>query len=360
MLEMAHSLGIKSLKLNLERKIIKNHLGKDNATKLALESKIFDLKKLNKECINYISQNFKDVKIFKNDIIDLDFDSFKNLMNSDEINIETEKDISEFILDYIKSRRDLPEEEKEKETEIKPNENENKEENKNIEENQENANNEEKKEEEKKEEGNEENKDNKEKDDENEKWKKYLYELKDSTKRKKLSKEQEKELIMCIRFSYLPHTELTKLISEPVMSEFKDILLQALSLKLNSYEGTQNNLIDTKIFNSSPRLCYQNIDNNNNNNLNNNDFNQQNINDYNINQSMPNPNNLNNPNYFNNKNSFIKNIPNNNRMYKSEFYNNNNNNNRYHKFKNNYNMNINEEEYQNNNPNNNIDNYNDY
>ena len=75
---------------------------------------------------------------------------------------------------------------------------------------------------------------------------------------------------------------------------------------------------------------------------------------------MPNPNNLNNPNYFNNKNSFIKNIPNNNRMYKSEFYNNNNNNNRYHKFKNNYNMNINEEEYQNNNPNNNIDNYNDY
>ena len=362
MLEMAHSLGIKSLKLNLEKKIIKNHLGKDNATKLALESKIFDLKKLNKECIKYISQNFKDVKIFKNDIIDLDFDSFKNLMNSDEINIETEKDISEFILDYIKSRRDLPEEEKEKETEIKPNENENKEENKNIEENQENANNEEKKEEEKKEEGNEENKDNKEKDDENEKWKKYLYELKDSTKRKKLSKEQEKELIMCIRFSYLPHTELTKLINEPVMSEFKDILLQALSLKLNSYEGTQNNLIDTKIFNSTPRLCYQNIDNNNNNNLNNNDFNQQNINDYNINQSMPNPNNLNNPNYFNNKNSFIKNIPNNNRMYKSEFYNNNNNNNnnRYHKFKNNYNMNINEEEYQNNNPNNNIDNYNDY
>ena len=345
LLEMSHSLGIKSLKLNLENKIIKKYLGKDNATKLALESKIFDLKKLNKEAINYITENFKEVKIFKNDIIDLDFESFKNLMNSDKINIFSEKDISEFILDYIKSRRDLPEEEKEKlelkETQINSNENNNKNDDINQE-NRENINNEEEKKEE-----NEEKKDEEKKEDEikendaNEKWKKYLYELKDSIKRKKLSKEQEKELIMCIRFAYIPHNELVKLTNEPMMSDFKDILLQALSLKLNSYEENQNNEIETKnIFNSNPRICFQKIEKS---------INPQNNYDniMNINQSMPNPN-------INNiypKTSFNYNNDPNNGMYRSDFYN--------IKRNNNYNEKINEEEYHYNN-NDNIDNYNDY
>ena len=345
LLEMSHSLGIKSLKLNLENKIIKKYLGKDNATKLALESKIFDLKKLNKEAINYITENFKEVKVFKNDIIDLDFESFKNLMNSDKINIFSEKDISEFILDYIKSRRDLPEEEKEKlelkETQINSNENNNKNDDINQE-NRENINNEEEKKEE-----NEEKKDEEKKEDEikendaNEKWKKYLYELKDSIKRKKLSKEQEKELIMCIRFAYIPHNELVKLTNEPMMSDFKDILLQALSLKLNSYEENQNNEIETKnIFNSNPRICFQKIEKS---------INPQNNYDniMNINQSMPNPN-------INNiypKTSFNYNNGPNNRMYSSDFYN--------IKRNNNYNEKINEEEYHYNN-NDNIDNYNDY
>ena len=345
LLEMSHSLGIKSLKLNLENKIIKKYLGKDNATKLALESKIFDLKKLNKEAINYITENFKEVKIFKNDIIELDFESFKNLMNSDKINIFSEKDISEFILDYIKSRRDLPEEEKEKlelkETQINSNENNNKNDDINQE-NRENINNEEEKKEE-----NEEKKDEEKKEDEikendaNEKWKKYLYELKDSIKRKKLSKEQEKELIMCIRFAYIPHNELVKLTNEPMMSDFKDILLQALSLKLNSYEENQNNEIETKnIFNSNPRICFQKIEKS---------INPQNNYDniMNINQSMPNPN-------INNiypKTSFNYNNDPNNRMYRSDFYN--------IKRNNNYNEKINEEEYHYNN-NDNIDNYNDY
>ena len=57
LLELAHCLGIKSLKLNLENKIIKNYIDKDNVTKLALESKIFDLQKLNKECISFIIKN---------------------------------------------------------------------------------------------------------------------------------------------------------------------------------------------------------------------------------------------------------------------------------------------------------------
>ena len=352
-LELAHSLGIKSLKLNLEKKIIKNHLGKDNATKLAIESKIFDLKKLNKECINYIIQYFKDVKIFKNDIMDLDFETFKNIMNSDSINIETEKDISDFVLNYIKSRRDLPEEEKEekpeiKEEQIKPNENENNEENKNIEENNQENKEEEKQDEEKKEEEKKEENDIKEVKEENnekEKWKKYLYELKDSTKRKKLNNEQEKELIMCIRFSFLPHYELNKLINEPVMNDFKDILLQALSLKLNSYE-TQNIENNNNIFNSKPRLCFQTNENMNNNMNNNMEFESQNNYDMvNYNQSMP---NLQAPSFYNrNKNSFNQNIPNN-PMYKSMDRNN---------YNYNYMPNIKEEEEY---KNDNINNYNEY
>ena len=349
LLELAHSLGIKSLKLHLEKKIMKNYLGKDNATKLALESKIFDLKKLNKEAINYITENFKEVKIFKSDIIDLDFDSFKNIMNSDKININTEKDVSEFILDYIKSRRDLPEENQEKlelkETQINPNENN---ENKNIEENKENQDNKENdnNEEEKKEEEVKEIEEKKENDDANEKWKKYLFELKDSTKRKKLTKEQEKELIMCIRFAFLPHNELAKLTNEPIMNDFKDILLQALSLKLNSYEENQNNEIsNNKIFNSNPRLCFQNIES---------DINPQNNKDnydiVNINQSMPNLNN----NKFFQKSSFNYNNETNNNLYKSDFYNIKRNN------INNYNQDINEEEEYQNNKNKNIDNYYDY
>ena len=53
-LELSHSLGIKSLKLHLEKKIINNYIGKDNVSKLAIESKMFDLQKLNKECIKFI------------------------------------------------------------------------------------------------------------------------------------------------------------------------------------------------------------------------------------------------------------------------------------------------------------------
>ena len=348
LLELAHSLGIKSLKSNLEKKIIKNHLGKDNATKLAIESKIFDLKKLNKECTNYIIQYFKDVKIFKNDIMALDFETFKNIMNSDSINIETEKDISDFVLNYIKSRRDLPEEEKEekpeiKEEQIKQNENENNEKNKNIEENnEEKANNEEEKKEDEKKEENE-IKEIKEENNENEKWKKYLYELKDSTKRKKLNNEQEKELIMCIRFAFLPHYELNKLINEPVMNDFKDILLQALSLKLNSYE-TQNIENNNNIFNSKPRLCYKTNENINNNMNNNMEFELQNNYDMvNYNQSMP---NLQTKFYNKNKNSFNQSIPNN-PMYRSMNRNN---------YNHNYIPNKNEEEYKNDN----INNYNEY
>ncbi len=327
LLELAHSIGIKSLKLHLEKKIIKNYIEKDNVTKLIIESKIFDLPKLNKECISFIINNFKHVKIFKSDIIDLDFNTFKQIIESDDINIDNEKDISDFVISYIQSRKVLKEEQPEIEVKKENKENEEKKD----EENQENPENQEKNDE--KNEKNEENNEQTEKKmSEGEKWRKYLYELKDMVKRKPLTKEEEKELILCIRFNFLPHTDLVRLTNEPIMNDYKDLLLSALSLKLNSYEESINNNIDKNIFNLNPRKVQRqenyNINNNMNNDINRNNNNlyySQNIYRSNNNNEMMN----NNKPMFNSNNEF---------MFRNTLNNNNNNDD-------NYNYNDNEMNY---------------
>ena len=289
LLELSHCLGIKSLKLNLEKKIINNFIQKDNATKLALDSKIFDLQKLNKESINFIVKNFKEVKIFKNDIIDLDFDTFKQIITSEEINIDNEKEISDCVIDYIKSRRELPEEKEEKKEKGE------KKENNNEEEKKEEEKKEEKKEEEKKNDEEKEKEKDKNENDVYEKWKKYLNDLKDSVKKKKLSKDQEKELIACIKFDNLSHSELLRLTNEPIMNEYKDLLLKSLSSKLQSYEEGQNN-DNNRPPNMNQRFYSQNQDRDNNNINENPNFyysrnNYDNRNNFDIlkNKSIPNP-----------------------------------------------------------------------
>ena len=246
-LELSHSLGIKSLKLHLEKKIINNYIGKDNVSKLAIESKIFGLQKLNKECIKFIINNFKFLKEFKNDIIDLDFDTFKQIINSNEINIENERDISNLVVNYIKLRREIEEikeikeeiknEQDKKEKEIKKEEENIKEERKeeeNIKKEEAKKEEENIKEEEKKKEEENIKEENKNKENNiNEKWNKYLNEFKGIVKKKRLTEEQEKDLILCIRFNYLSHSELVKLTNETIMNEYKDLLLKALSMKLN-------------------------------------------------------------------------------------------------------------------------------
>ena len=332
LLELSHCLGIKTLKLNLENKIIKNYLDKDNVAKLAIESKIFDLQKLNKECINFIIKNFKDVKIFKNDILDLDFDTFKQIMSSEQINIDNEKDISDFVINYIKTRREIPDEIIE-----------NKENKENIIKEEEKK--EEKKEEEKKEEDKEKEKEKEKNENINEKWKNDLLKLKESVKKRKLSKEEEKEIIMCIKFDNLSHTELVRLTNEPIMNEYKDLLLKSLSSKLKSYEGMGNN--DNQEMNMNPRFYspHKNLndsknrfyysDNTFNNNRNNFEFMNH--------KSMSNPEFS---NYPENPKIYTNNTPN----EESEFFNsqirnnlkyyNNNSRNVYNNSRNNYNNNF--------------------
>jgi len=276
-LELSHSLGIKSLKLHLEKKIIKNYIGKDNVSKLAIESKIFDLQKLNKECIKFIINNFKYLKEFEKDIIELDFDTFKEIINSNEINIENERDISNLVINYISLRRELEEikeeinNEKREEDKKTKEENNKEEEKKKEDENKKEEGKEEeniKEEEKKKEEENiKEENENKE-NNVNEKWNKYLNDFKDKVKKKRLTEEQEKDLILCIRFNYLSHSELVKLTNEAIMNEYKDLLLKALSMKLNYYEEEASNDDNNKIFNTNPRNALnQKNENRNNKNL---------------------------------------------------------------------------------------------
>ena len=135
----------------------------------------------------------------------------------------------------------------------------------------------------------------------NEKWNKYLNKFKDNVKKKRLTEVQEKDLILCIRFNYLSHSELVKLTNEIIMNEYKDLLLKALSMKLNYYEEESTN-DDNKIFNLNPR-----------------------------NALIQKNENRNNSKFYNSEKYFNRDLMNNNLIYKSDFnnisnYNFNNNN----------------------------------
>ena len=310
MLELAHCLGIKSLNKNLEKLIIKKFLKDDNMIKISEESNNFELPELHKECSNRIKKNIGNVSNKTKELTELNYETFKDIISSDEIDLEGEKEIADLVLEYIKSRREIPEEkESEKiveKIEIKVNQEiinqengEKKEEEKKEEE--EKKDEEEKKEEEKKEEeeekkideqNNEENKppentqpqpqlQNDENDPYNQ-WKKHLQEIETKSKKKRLTPEEEKTLVYCIRFSFLSHADLISLSNDPIMKDYKDLLLQGLSARLNTYENTddQKNLI-----NLTPRNYLRgqqatnikpNLSNNNNmyNNINNMDMNQ--------------------------------------------------------------------------------------
>ena len=98
LLQYSHSLGILNLKNYLEDLIIQNHINNETVSKLINESILFELPKLENECIKFLSKNFGDIiDNSKDDILNYDFDSFKNLVSSDEIIIDSEKDICDLI-----------------------------------------------------------------------------------------------------------------------------------------------------------------------------------------------------------------------------------------------------------------------
>jgi len=264
--ELAHCLQIKSLKDNLEKIIIKNFLDEDNIIKICEESQKYELNEVKKVCKENIIKNLGNIKNAKDELTNINYDTFKEIISSDEIDTENEKNICDLVIGYIKFRRNIPEEKEEIKENINininnneiNNENEKPEENKeNIEENKEN--NEENKE------NNEENKENEEQKEEEIKvniknnieeedpyilWKKKLEEIKKNLKQKRLTSEQEKDLVSCIRFSFLSHADLIALNNEPLMDNFKDLIMQGLSARLDTYENADEKNV---VINLKPR-----------------------------------------------------------------------------------------------------------
>ena len=58
-------------------------------------------------------------------------------------------------------------------------------------------------------------------------------------KRSKLSETQKRELLQEVRFAFVEHSTLVGLSGHPIFKHFSDILLEALSAKLNRYEETK-------------------------------------------------------------------------------------------------------------------------
>ena len=284
-LELAHCLQIKSLCSNLEKIIIKHFLKDENMIKISEESNIFELDELRKECSNKIKTSLGNIKNKSKELTELKYDTFKDIISSDELDVEQEKDVAELVIEYIKSRRNIPEEKKEvppEEKNLENNENqenhENKEENKNNEEPPQNQENQDE---------NNENIQNEENNKENlyNNWKKHLEQLLKNSKKNRLSPEEEKMLILCIRFSYLSHADLIGLTNEPIMENYKDLILQGLSARLDSYENTKEK---KTIINLAPRhylRAKQQVSNNNINKdeLKNNDYKEINDEDFNNN-----------------------------------------------------------------------------
>ena len=288
--EIAHCLKIKSLKEHLEKIIINNFLNEENEIKICEESNLFEMENVFQQCKENIIKNLGIIPNSKKEMTLLKYDIFRDIISSDELYVQNEKDICDLVIEYIKSRREIPEE-KQDIKEIK--EINNNELNKNIIQNNENLN-----EEEKKEENNPENQENNEEKKEeneiheekiNEKndikennendpyniWKKHIEELKQNSIKKRLSSEEEKNLVSCIRFSFLSHADLISLNNEPIMHNFKDLIMQGLSARLDTYENAKEKNI---IINLKPRKYLKKKQEVNNPNINNNNTNTNNTN----------------------------------------------------------------------------------
>ena len=264
-LSYAHCLGIKSLVQHLEQAIMKNVVNENNVTKVLNDAILYEMPQLKDVCLNKIKGIYGKINEGeKKNILDFNFDMFKAMISSDDIEVANEKEICQLVEEYIKDRRALaPVEEKKPEEEKK--EEEKKEEEKKEEEKKEGE--EEKKEEEKNEEPKkmetvpEEAKEseatlpNRNPTELFDSWKNHLTSIKTYLQKKSLTPEQERELILCIRFSFLSHSDLVGYTTNPIIGQHKDLLLEGLSVRLNTYESASQGPLQ---INLTPRKFYIN------------------------------------------------------------------------------------------------------
>ena len=67
--------------------------------KISEESNIFELDELYKECLNKIKKNIGNIKNKNKEMTELKYDTFKDIISSDEIDVEKEKEISDLVIE---------------------------------------------------------------------------------------------------------------------------------------------------------------------------------------------------------------------------------------------------------------------
>ena len=250
-LPFTHCLQIKSLLKNLEKYFCENILKDENVLILIKESILFELNDLHNLCLErliqcYNKQRIKNV-LFQKELMDLNYIDFKKFVSSDVIDMENEKQIYDTIKLYIESRRLIKNEFNQKELSkqniqvvvgLDTNNVINNSDNNNI-------NNEEKKEVEF-----QTFQTNTINSNYLTKWKNYLDKQKNLLIKFPLKKIEEKELILCIRFSLLSNQDLILISTDPFISDYNDFVLQGISLRLNEYEKIEENSI---LFNTKNR-----------------------------------------------------------------------------------------------------------
>ena len=268
-LSFAHCLGVQSLMDNLEEFLMEAFVNEENVAKVINESIIYGLPKLKEFCAMKINAAFANPTNLSA-LLDCNYETFKAIVQNDNLDVDNEKIVCDLVLEYIAQRRKiaeemqaLAEEEKKKQEEQAIQQVEDKP--------QEGGDEQKPPEEEQKppEEGQkppeEQPPENKPPEDEQKppeeqppeikkeeenasnpiqdptellnNWKTQITEIKSSLVKQPITPEQERELILCIRFSFLTHNELLSYSSNPLLLSHKDLVLEGLSVRLNKFEG---------------------------------------------------------------------------------------------------------------------------
>ncbi len=227
LMALSHSLGVTKLTNLIGEYITKNILTEDNCGRIFYEAIVYENENLMTDCLNILKRHFHKVCKNLNEfqiIIDLPLDVFKKLITADDLVVNSEKEICDVVINYIKARKNIVQE-GEKPEAVKPAEGE---------ENAENA-----------EKPPEESKPNEPKSDELkpegelnfvERNKKQLEQMRKKMVKKPLTPQEERSLVEAIRFSFLAHSELLSISVDEIMKPHNDLILEGLSMRLNSYE----------------------------------------------------------------------------------------------------------------------------
>lgn len=211
--------------------------------KFSQEDWVFSLiKKISLNMNFYLKDEISRAKL-----LDLPFEHCKALLSRDDLFVENEDLVFKFVLDYIKKREVFEEEEilegEKIEEENKEEGIENKEDKKKVDKKKVDKKKEDKKNVEK-----EENKEGENTNDSENLEKEALLLLKNY----KLNQQKKKDLLNLVRLSYVSHQFLIQAVKEQIIGPFHDIILEAISAKLSSYETANTNYSILL----QPRECY--------------------------------------------------------------------------------------------------------